>query len=58
MQKDLIVIPKSVNPQHIAENRQIFDFELTEDEMLQIDSLNENFRTGPNPDNVYQKNGF
>ena len=58
VQKDLIVIPKSVNPKRIAENRQIFDFELTEDEMLQIDSLNENFRTGPNPDNVYQKNGF
>lgn len=58
MQKDLIVIPKSVNPQRIEKNRQIFDFELTEDEMLQIDSLNENFRTGPNPYNVYQKNGF
>lgn len=58
VQKDLIVIPKSVNPKRIAENRQIFDFELTADEMLQIDSLNENFRTGPNPDDVYQKNGF
>ena len=58
VQKDFIVIPKSVNPKRIAENKQIFDFELTEDEMLQIDSLNENFRTGPNPDDVYQKNGF
>ena len=58
VQKDLIVIPKSVNSKRIAENRQIFDFELTQDEMLQIDSLNENFRTGPNPDNIYQKNGF
>ena len=58
VQKDFIVIPKSVNPKRIAENRQIFDFELTADEMLQIDSLNENFRTGPNPDDVYQKNGF
>lgn len=58
VQKDLIVIPKSVNSKRIAENRQIFDFELTQDEMLQIDSLNENFRTGPNPDDVYQKNGF
>jgi len=47
VQKDLIVIPKSVNPKRIAENRQIFDFELTEDEMLQIDSLNENFRNRP-----------
>lgn len=58
VQKDLIVIPKSVNPLRIAENMQIFDFELTDSEMQQIDSLNEDFRTGPNPDNVYQKNGF
>ncbi|PXZ01277.1 aldo/keto reductase [Gilliamella apicola] len=58
VQKDLIVIPKSVNPLRIAENMQIFDFELTDAEIQQIDSLNEDFRTGPNPDNVYQKNGF
>lgn len=58
VQKDLIVIPKSVNPLRIAENIQIFDFELTDTEMQQIDSLNEDFRTGPNPDDVYQKNGF
>ena len=58
VQKDLIVIPKSVNPLRIAENMQILDFELTDSEMQQIDSLNEDFRTGPNPDDVYQKNGF
>ena len=58
VQKDLIVIPKSVNPLRITENMQIFDFELTNTEMQQIDSLNEDFRTGPNPDDVYQKNGF
>lgn len=58
VQKDLIVIPKSVNPLRIAENMQILDFELTDTEMQQIDSLNEDFRTGPNPDDVYQKNGF
>ncbi|MBI0028707.1 aldo/keto reductase [Gilliamella sp. B14448G11] len=58
VQKDLIVIPKSVNPLRIAENMQIFDFELTDTEMQQIDSLNEDFRTGPNPADVYQKNGF
>lgn len=58
VQKDLIVIPKSVNPLRIAENMQIFDFELTDTEMQQIDSLNEDFRTGPNPDDVYQKNDF
>lgn len=58
IQKGMIVIPKSVNPQRIAENKQIFDFVLTQDEMKQIDALNEGFRTGPNPDNVYEKNGF
>lgn len=58
VQKGLIVIPKSVNPLRIAENMQIFNFELTDTEMQQIDSLNEDFRTGPNPDDVYQKNGF
>ncbi|MBC9129941.1 aldo/keto reductase [Frischella sp. Ac13] len=57
-QKGIIVIPKSVNPQRIAENTQIFDFELTTEEMQKIDQLNEGFRTGPNPDNVYEKNGF
>ena len=38
-QNDVIVIPGSSNPDHMAENMRIFDFELTDDEMAQIASL-------------------
>ena len=38
-QQDIVVIPKSVRPQRIAENFDIFDFELNEHEMRQIASL-------------------
>lgn len=58
LQKGLIVIPKSANPQRIIENTKIFDFVLTPQEMKQIDLLDEGYRTGPNPDVVYEKNGF
>lgn len=34
------MIPGSSNPEHISENISIFDFELTEDEMKQIEALN------------------
>jgi len=40
LQQDIIVIPKTWNPQHLAENLEIFDFELTEEEMSLIDSFN------------------
>ena len=39
-----IVIPGSRNPQHIRENFDIFDFELTEEEMEQIAALNKDTR--------------
>lgn len=58
MQKGIIIIPKSANPERITANTQLDDFELTAAEMQQIDSLNEGYRTGPNPDHVYAKNGF
>lgn len=37
---------------------QLTDFELTLDEIQAINGLNQHLRVGPNPDNVYQKNGF
>lgn len=39
-QHGVIVIPGSSNPEHIKENISIFDFELTDEEMKQIDGLN------------------
>ncbi len=39
VQEDMIVLPKSTNPQRIKSNLDIFDFELTEDEMNVIRSL-------------------
>ena len=40
LQAGYIVIPGSSNPDHIAENIDVFDFELTEDEMHQIEEIN------------------
>ncbi len=40
LQKGVVVIPGSSNPDHIQENTELFDFELTEDEMAQIGALN------------------
>ncbi|WP_107841477.1 aldo/keto reductase [Metasolibacillus meyeri] len=51
LQNDIIVIPKSVTPQRIEENAQIFDFELAEQDMHKLDALNQNKRFGQDPDN-------
>lgn len=40
LQKGVVVIPGSSNPVHIKENTELYDFELTEDEMKQINALN------------------
>ena len=39
LQKGVVVIPGSSNPNHIQENTELFDFELTEDEMGRINAL-------------------
>ena len=39
LQKGVIVIPGSSNPDHIQENTELFDFELTENEMQQMNAL-------------------
>jgi 2,5-diketo-D-gluconate reductase A len=45
-----IVFPKSVTPARIAENIDIFDFELSGEGVETISALNRNERTGPDPD--------
>ena len=44
IQAGYVVIPGSQNPSHIAENFDIFDFELTQNEMNEISNLNQNRR--------------
>jgi 2,5-diketo-D-gluconate reductase A len=45
-----IVFPKSVTPARIKENIDIFDFELSGQDVEAISALNKNERTGPDPD--------
>ncbi|XP_050388937.1 aldo-keto reductase family 1 member A1 isoform X1 [Patella vulgata] len=43
-QRNILVIPKSTNPDRIQQNFQIFDFKLTEAELKQIDGINKEHR--------------
>ncbi|WP_312099478.1 aldo/keto reductase [Niallia sp.] len=52
LQNGHIIIPKSIHPERIKENAEIFDFQLSLVEMDQIDKLNMNERLGSNPDEV------
>lgn len=51
LQNGVVTIPKSVKEHRIIENSQIFDFELTAEDMAKITRLNQNHRVGPDPDN-------
>jgi 2,5-diketo-D-gluconate reductase A len=50
LQLGCVVIPKSVTPERIEQNFDVFDFELADDEMHAIEALDAGERTGPDPD--------
>ncbi|MCI1210760.1 aldo/keto reductase [Bifidobacterium tibiigranuli] len=51
LQRGLIVIPKSTHAERIRQNFDVFDFQLTGDDMKAIGALNTDTRTGADPDN-------
>lgn len=51
IQMDVVTIPKSVTPERIAQNFNVFDFEISKDDMHRICLLNVGYRTGPDPNN-------
>ncbi len=51
IQSGIVTIPKSIKKERIVQNADIYDFELSAQEMKQIDDLNEDRRFGADPDN-------
>ncbi|MBA5790947.1 aldo/keto reductase, partial [Escherichia coli] len=49
LQIGVVTIPKSVYQERIIQNADIFDFELSEEEVAKIRGLNKDERTGPDP---------
>ena len=45
-----VVLPRSVTPSRIAENLELFDFSLTDEDMAALAGLADDERIGPNPD--------
>ncbi|MEH7110039.1 aldo/keto reductase, partial [Bacillus sp. JJ1764] len=56
VQNKVVTIPKSIKEERIIQNADIFDFELSADDMARIDGLNKDERVGPDPDHF--TNGF
>ena len=44
IQRDIVVIPKTTKKERLVENFQIFDFQLSDEEMKEIFDLNKNYR--------------
>lgn len=52
IQLGLIIIPKSIHPQRIKENINIFDFKLSSEDMKKLKALDRNYRTCWNPTHI------
>lgn len=51
LQKGVVTIPKSVRPERIKANAELFDFEIAPEDIDRIDALDKHQRIGPDPDN-------
>ena len=56
LQQGRSAIPKSTNPPRIAENFDVFDFDLTADQLAAIDALDTGQRGGPEPADITLEN--
>jgi diketogulonate reductase-like aldo/keto reductase len=52
LQNEVVTIPKSIKEHRIIENSNVFDFELTKEDMDRIDGLNQDSRAGSHPDQM------
>jgi diketogulonate reductase-like aldo/keto reductase len=52
LEHDVVVIPKSSNPDRILENAEIFNFKIDDEDMMQLNGLDENYRVSWNPNSV------
>ena len=52
LQEGRSAIPKSTKPARIAENFDVFDFELSSAELASIDALDTDVRRGPDPGSI------
>ena len=52
LQKDICVIPKSSSPEHIAINADLWSFELMDEDMQILDTLNEDLHASPPPEDM------
>lgn len=52
LQHGMICLPKSVTPKRIKENAEVFDFEISAEDMAHLNSFDENFRLAWDPTNI------
>ena len=52
LQHEMIVIPKSVNPERIKQNAEVFDFNLDAEDLKVLNNMNEDLHTCWNPEDA------